>query len=259
MKIFVFVVSHGHDDYIINNADLVTLACEDGVTVCIKDNIRSPVLETHCLNNDLEYFITDNRLGFGANNNFLFNKLSHSDLICGNDYIVILNPDLTIEAKQLVDFVSELSKKGNRFATINLYKDKELSTYDNSVRRFPSLIDFVASFLFKVNKTIIDKSKIEEATSVDWCAGSFMALRADLYDQLNGFDERYYMYCEDLDLCFRAKYLFDQGLTFFPNFTAIHLAQHSNRKLLSKHFFWHLTSVAKFIILKIRLKGLLNV
>jgi hypothetical protein len=41
----------------------------------------------------------------------------------------------------------------------------------------------------------------------DWVYGTFMAVRADLFRQLGGFDTRYFLYGEDLDLCFRAAAL----------------------------------------------------
>jgi GT2 family glycosyltransferase len=40
--------------------------------------------------------------------------------------------------------------------------------------------------------------------AVDWVYGTFMAVRRDLFRQLGGFDARYFMYGEDLDLCYRA-------------------------------------------------------
>lgn len=42
---------------------------------------------------------------------------------------------------------------------------------------------------------------------VDWVYGTFMAVRRDLFRQLGGFDRRYFMYGEDLDLCYRASRL----------------------------------------------------
>jgi N-acetylglucosaminyl-diphospho-decaprenol L-rhamnosyltransferase len=39
---------------------------------------------------------------------------------------------------------------------------------------------------------------------VDWVYGTFMAVRRDLFRQLGGFDPRYFLYGEDLDLCYRA-------------------------------------------------------
>jgi hypothetical protein len=40
---------------------------------------------------------------------------------------------------------------------------------------------------------------------VDWVYGTFMAVRRDLFRQLGGFDERYFVYGEDLDFCYRAS------------------------------------------------------
>jgi N-acetylglucosaminyl-diphospho-decaprenol L-rhamnosyltransferase len=40
---------------------------------------------------------------------------------------------------------------------------------------------------------------------VDWVYGTFMAVRRDLFRQLGGFDPRYFLYGEDLDLCWRAS------------------------------------------------------
>jgi N-acetylglucosaminyl-diphospho-decaprenol L-rhamnosyltransferase len=39
---------------------------------------------------------------------------------------------------------------------------------------------------------------------VDWVYGTFMAVRRDLFQQLGGFDPRYFLYGEDMDLCYRA-------------------------------------------------------
>jgi GT2 family glycosyltransferase len=43
--------------------------------------------------------------------------------------------------------------------------------------------------------------------AVDWVYGTFMAVRRDLFGQLGGFDARYFVYGEDLDLCYRAARL----------------------------------------------------
>lgn len=64
-----------------------------------------------------------------------------------------------------------------------------------------------------------------------------------------GFDERYYMYCEDIDLCYRLK-LKKIKLVYLPQFKAIHLAMHENRKILSKAFRWHVSNAIYFIIKK---------
>jgi GT2 family glycosyltransferase len=67
------------------------------------------------------------------------------------------------------------------------------------------------------------------------------------YRALKGFDEGYFMYCEDIDICYRAKQL-ATDILYFQDIKAVHLAQHSNRRVFSKHFFWHLKSIARFLL-----------
>lgn len=125
-----------------------------------------------------------------------------------------------------------------------------MTTYDNSVRSFPNLITFVSSYLGFGNKTILDKSKIKEDCLVDWAAGSFLAFRACLYEQIEGFDIKYFMYCEDIDICYKAQCV-GHKLMFFPSLKGVHLAQHANRNLFSMHFIWHVKSSIRFLIKKV--------
>lgn len=60
-----------------------------------------------------------------------------------------MNPDIYIECSDLLDVVDECGSANVNLATINLYRDFDKKTYDNSVRKFPSAINFFMSFLFK--------------------------------------------------------------------------------------------------------------
>jgi N-acetylglucosaminyl-diphospho-decaprenol L-rhamnosyltransferase len=58
---------------------------------------------------------------------------------------------------------------------------------------------------------------------VDWVYGTFMAVRRDLFRRLGGFDERYFLYGEDMDLCYRAARLGERTI-HVPAAQAVHLA-----------------------------------
>lgn len=49
----------------------------------------------------------------------------------------------------------------------------------------------------------VDFFKVKK--QVDWVTGAFLLLRKEIYEQVGGFDDRYFMYVEEVDLCFRAK------------------------------------------------------
>ena len=101
--------------------------------------------------------------------------------------------------------------------------------------------------MLKKNDTIVDRDKPINRP-IDWCAGSFMGFSIDTYHKLKGFDEGYFMYCEDIDLCYRAKSL-GINIKYFENIKALHLAQHSNRKFMSKSFRWHLKSIFRYLFI----------
>ncbi|MDE1292895.1 hypothetical protein [Vibrio aestuarianus] len=82
---------------------------------------------------------------------------------------------------------------------------------------------------------------------VDWAAGSFLVFQADLYKKLNGFDENYFMYFEDVDICFRARKYYDQNVVYLSNIKAIHQGGYQNRKIFSKHFRWYFSSLLRFL------------
>lgn len=244
MKNKIVIVSHGHCDLIINNDRLKNY--DNTYELVIKDNLGSFKLKDYCKKNNFKYLGEPYNIGFGANNNFAFEQLNSDE----EDNFFILNPDVYIDQKALEQVVQNLNAEPNRIYGINLFKDLYMMEYDPSARKFPTLWTLISSLMLKNNPSIIDKSKLNVPTKVDWIAGSFLAMKAKTFNLLNGFDDNnYFMYCEDTDLCYRAMI---QGIDTYllPSVKAIHLAQHNNRSILSKHFFWHLNSAFKFLIRK---------
>ena len=81
-------------------------------------------------------------------------------------------------------------------------------------------------------------------------SGCFMFLRVSTMKQhYLQFDDRYFMYCEDIDLCMRLK-LSGIDLYYTPHFNAVHYAQHENRRIFTKAFRWHIRSITRYILRK---------
>ncbi|MBY7946258.1 glycosyltransferase family 2 protein [Vibrio fluvialis] len=251
MKIYISVVSHRHAKLINDLSCLTSLS--EFFTVVVKSNVSGDFFDEKLLGSVNFHWINENYgLGFGHNNNVNYKYCRDELGINSGDYFVILNPDVVIKPeaiKQLVDLMIE----GNaNIAAINLYKDLEREIYDHSIRNFPTIKDFISSFLDKGNASIIDKKYITASCDVDWAAGSFMVIKADHYQALGGFDEGYFMYCEDIDICYRSA-LEGSRVKYFPNIVALHLAKHANRKILSRHFYWHVSSVFRFLLTRLGL------
>jgi N-acetylglucosaminyl-diphospho-decaprenol L-rhamnosyltransferase len=245
-KVFVSIVSHGHAKLIESLGCAEKLATLENVELIIKNNIANDRINLK----GVKWLDCSYGLGFGANNNFVFNSIK--DKLKSGDIFVVMNPDVNILETDFNNLINTFNERSDSIASINLYKDIQHSISDNSIRKFPKLKDFILSYIFSKNNTVIDKGKIENIEEVDWAAGSFLVFTASHYEKLDGFDEEYFMYCEDIDICYRSKYLYSKPVIYYPHIKAYHAASHSNRNFLSKDFFWHISSVAKFLLKKLR-------
>jgi GT2 family glycosyltransferase len=79
-----------------------------------------------------------------------------------------------------------------------------------------------------------------------WVAGMFMLLRSETYTAIGGFDERYYLYYEDVDLCRRLR---ARGLevVLVPEAHVVHLARRASWHDL-QHFLWHARSALRYLV-----------
>jgi N-acetylglucosaminyl-diphospho-decaprenol L-rhamnosyltransferase len=251
MKIFISVVSHGHEKLIPELDCLSKLSLDDDVTVILKNNtaLKDNSLFEYCKSNNIELLDEQYNLGFGENNNYIFDYAVKNLGLQGDDLFLVLNPDVFISHHCLISLVELFVLQKVELATINLFNDDKFSLPDNCVRSFPFFWDFLSSYIGLGNSTIVDKKIVVDSVNVDWAAGSFLLFKASLYDGLGGFDIGYFMYCEDIDICWRSQKLLNQPLKFFPNIKAVHYAQHENRKLFSKHFYWHVKSMFRYLLM----------
>lgn len=157
--------------------------------------------------------------GFGENHNYAF---KHSS----GEYFVIINPDIVI-----TKWSEKLNINANIICT-SLVIDEYGRKADN-VRGYPSIPNLIVRFL---------RLKMEYRSL--WFAGMFLILKKEDYKILNGFDERYFMYLEDTDLCLRAKYM---GFKFLEDnrIEVIHDCRRDSRKKI-KYFIIHLKSLLYF-------------
>lgn len=249
MKVYISIVSHGHSS-LIKSLGMVEKIINK-YNVVIKSNKEGD--DFSFLNSNNFHWINDDYyLGFGHNNNCIYKYCEENLGMKDDDFFIVVNPDVLIESNKIERLISIMAQNNLSMCAINLYKDSNYSIYDNSVRSFPNLIQFILSFLGMGNSAILDKSIINKITPIDWASGSFLAFNSKHYGKLLGFDERYFMYCEDIDICWRSK---KQGVPviYIPDIKAIHLAKHANRNIFSKHFYWHFTGVLRFLFTKIGL------
>lgn len=129
------------------------------------------------------------------------------------DYYFILNPDTILTHETVFDDLYEFVKshpKAGIIAPLVFYPDGHLQ---DTCRRFPkwhvpilqrSWLGETARGKAYLRKFLMRDYAHAETRMVDWVQGSAMFIPGDLYKRLGGFDERFWMYCEDMDLCRRS-------------------------------------------------------
>jgi GT2 family glycosyltransferase len=244
VKIFVSIVAHRHHTLLINLGTMRILAEHPMFEVVCRDNVPTAPLKKACNKYGVHYLANKKEQGFASNNNrnFLYckNELGMSD----SDFFVLLNPDIYMLQTDVNNLAEALKRREHAMYVPNLQLDKEGFMQDDNIRRYPRLRHFAQTFLFKKRVTMIDRQNGLESTQNLWASGAFMVIRAGLYQEVKGLDEQFYLYCEDIDMCARLQ---KHGVNFhyLPQIKPVHLRGLRSRKVLSKHFIWHVSSVIK--------------
>ena len=242
--IFFSIINHNHDQMIINNNELIDIAKK--YSISIKSNTpASSDLIIFCQKNNITLLDIEYGLGFGENNNFIFNNLINNNHINNDDYFLVINPDVKISIQEVGKLEKEIKNIHSDIFTINLYRDESYTIYDKSIKKFPKLYFPILSLLKIKRNDNYNKSKIKDPLFIDWASGSFILFKSKIYKDLNGFDKKYFMYFEDVDICKRAHSK-NITLTYLPNIKAIHKGAFNNRKIISKHFIWYFKSYLKY-------------
>src|SRR5690606_38825602 len=158
-----------------------------------------PQLADYCREHEIPYLQNDRPRGFGANHNQVFKYCRDQLGMTAQDWFLVLNPDVRVSPGTMKELMGSLEEEEPAIAAPNLFKDDNFSTLEGSVRNFPYLWDFIASFLIGSNRTTVKREAIVAPCVVDWASGAFLVFKAGIYQKLGGFDERYYLYCEDVD------------------------------------------------------------
>ncbi len=239
-RVFISIVSHGHQSLI---AESGLLAAMRDFHIVLRENL--PDAKRLIGDTEVATFVQNLRpAGFGANHNRNFELTAPEN----DDWFVICNPDITADVKLVTKLLDRAKQDGACIAAPALWNNKT-NHFDDNVRPFPTFASLFLSFLGFAGPSRYSHDSVGGLTHVDWASGAFIAFKAALFRQLQGFDESYFMYMEDVDICRRAL---EQGcrICFYPEAELTHNAARDNRRIFSRNFRYHVTSVIKYLLRK---------
>ncbi|MCI0513412.1 glycosyltransferase family 2 protein [candidate division KSB1 bacterium] len=201
-----------------------------------------------------------------------FSRANNQGLkFCQGDYILFLNNDTEIlphSLEKLVQFL-EANPQVGAVGPMLLYPD---GSFQYSTGRFPSIWNEwkTRQIMEKLDRGDIHfrhkfASQFQHQQAVDWITGACILTRAKLVMELGGFDEKMFMFFEDVDLCKRiqkagcrivyfpdAKVIHHQGVTYkAKKNTTKAIYRQSQKYYYTKHNSW-LANVGLFFYLKYR-------
>ena len=206
----VIIIAYNSCDFIPACLKSVRDACEgiDSQIIVLDNGSNEPIIpEIKNFFPEVEWIDSKENLGFGKGCNL-------AEKHATKPYLFFINPDTIISKnafREMLNFMEEHPDAGTVGCRI-LNEDGSLQWACR--RSFPTIVSAVSktiglAALFPKSKTLASYNMTyadpDEMTEVDAISGSFFCIRRDVYEKLHGFDEDYFMYGEDLDLCFRTK------------------------------------------------------
>lgn len=220
------VVSHGQGALLARLLDdLIRTRPPSLARLVITLNVPEPLPELAHAPFDVTVIENPQPLGFGANHNRAFTH-------CETPWFCVLNPDLRIRDDFLAPLLAVAEPQDAVLAPRVLEPDGGVA---DSARELPTPWRLVRRALGDRRPAVEDR--------IDWLAGMCLLIRSGAFRTLRGFDERYFMYCEDVDLCLRAQ-LAGGRLRRVEAAEVVHQAQRASRRSW-RHLRWHAQSLLR--------------
>lgn len=220
----VSIVSHNHWETVAPLLRQLSRWCAGAIDrVILTLNVPERVDIEEGLDFPVEVIQNARPRGFGANHNTAFSR--HD-----SRWFLVMNPDVRID----YDVVGALLARAQSRA--GLLAPRIMEPGREQPEPYRTLV---------TPAELIRRRRQEHLPPAfpSWIAGMFMLVRSSAYRQVRGFDERFFMYCEDVDLCVRLQ-LAGWQLQVGTDLSVLHEAQRDSHSSL-RALRWHLASFVK--------------
>ncbi len=172
--------------------------------------------------------------GFSENHNFAFRYAN-------GEYFCVINPDIRILKNPFSALLSTLDD--NKVGVVAPVIIAPNGTVEDSARHFPTPLAIIAKLL-GISDGRYSVPEGSHGYAVDWVAGMFLLFRVASYRDVDGFDEGFFLYYEDVDICVR---LWKKGYQVMVNseVSVMHDARRSSHTNIV-YIIWHIKSMIRY-------------
>lgn len=231
----VSIVSHRQAELVAHLLHDIEAHCVvSDVTAHVTLNVPEPLpFGPRDFSYDISIHVNPQPRGFAANQNDAFRR-STADFFC------VMNPDIRLGSNPFPTLQATLTRP-EVGAVAPLVRDTSGGLQDNA-RRLPTLGSLISRFL---RGPEAEYSLTNAPLAVDWLAGMFILFPSKVFAAAGGFNERYWLYYEDAELCTRLR-LTGYRVLIDPGATVIHDAQRASHRRL-RHLAWHVSSALRLL------------
>jgi N-acetylglucosaminyl-diphospho-decaprenol L-rhamnosyltransferase len=175
-------------------------------------------------------------LGFAANHNQAFGH-------CTQPFFCVANPDIRLPADPFPGLLAHMQDP--RVGLVAPLVLSPAGGIEDSARRFPTPANLLRKALGGSDgRYDLSQQDASQPLQVDWVAGMFQLFRAEAFRDVGGFDDKFHLYYEDVDICAR---LWKAGwkVVLSPDVNVIHAAQRASRRR-PRYMAWHVSSMARY-------------
>jgi GT2 family glycosyltransferase len=239
--ISISVISHRQGAFVRELLRDLDDVCSCSIEALVTVNVEEPELvEPSAYRFPVRIIENPEQRGFGANHNAAFG-------VARGEYFCVINPDVRLSAADPLPAllaaldIERAGVAGPRVVTPD-------GNTEDSARRFPTFGRLLVKLWSRglLRRTPKPDYVIgEQPLYPDWIGGMCMMFRSSTFAAIDGFDERYFLYYEDVDLCWRLR---RSGLQVVlqPAAVVIHSARRSSWRSW-RYMRWHLRSMVRFL------------
>lgn len=238
-RVHLSVVSHGQSPLVADLlADIDRCCLDTPVRVTVTLNVpEPPAFDPEQFRIPVRVLQNAARRGFSANHNAAFR---HGLRESPCEFFAIVNPDIRFSSDPFVVLLSCFAEPHVGVAAPLVVNAD--GGVEDSARRFPTPF---SPLLRVLGRRRGPEYTVEGgAASPDWVAGMFMLIPSEAFDRVGGFDERYFLYYEDVDLCARLR-LAGYDVRLCPTTTVVHAARRQSHTD-TRYLRWHIASMMRF-------------
>ncbi len=253
LDLSIIIVSHGHEALLPKALSALVNGLK-GVTaeVILVDNLgradfTKGLADLPALPFEVRVMVNPAPAGLSRNTN-------QAATMARGQFILMINPDTEYHSGQLSDAIEYLRQhpQAGGLGCKLLYPDGSLQ---RTYRKFPILpVIFIRGLYASrwpfqpgfYKRSLMQDVTLDQPTAVDWVLGAWVLMRRDDFFALRGLDERFFLYYEDIDLCYRIHQR-GQSVVYFPDLIFYHRYDRGSAKApLGKAWQMHAGSICKY-------------